>query len=87
MARKIPMRKCVVTQSQYPKNELIRIVLTPEKKIEIDATGRKNGRGAYLLHTEEVVLKAKESGSLARSLKHDIPDEIYQDLLDLIDEK
>ncbi len=87
MTRKIPMRKCVVTHSKYPKDELIRIVLTPEKNIEIDLTGRKNGRGAYLLHTEEVVLKAKESGSLARSLKFEIPESIYQELIELIDEK
>ncbi len=41
MTRKIPMRKCVVTHSKYPKDELIRIVLTPEKNIEIDLTGKK----------------------------------------------
>jgi predicted RNA-binding protein YlxR (DUF448 family) len=48
MVRKIPMRKCVVTQERFPKKELIRIVKTPEGEIEIDPTGKKNGHGAYI---------------------------------------
>jgi hypothetical protein len=31
-----------------PKRELIRLVHTPEGKVEIDPTGKKSGRGAYL---------------------------------------
>ena len=31
--RKIPMRKCVVTQERFPKKELIRVVRTPEKQL------------------------------------------------------
>lgn len=46
--KKIPMRKCVVTQEQLPKKELIRVVRTPEQQVVIDSTGRTNGRGAYL---------------------------------------
>ena len=44
--RKIPMRKCVVTQERFPKKDLIRVVRTPEKTVEIDLTGKKNGHGA-----------------------------------------
>ena len=46
--RKIPMRKCVVTQERFPKKDLIRVVRTPEQTIEIDLTGKKNGHGAYI---------------------------------------
>ena len=46
--RKIPMRKCVVTQERFPKKDLIRVVRTPEKTVEIDLTGKKNGHGAYI---------------------------------------
>ena len=46
--RKIPMRKCVATQEQLPKKELIRIVRTPQMEVKIDESGRMNGRGAYL---------------------------------------
>ena len=38
--RKIPMRKCVATQEQLPKKELIRIVRTPEMEVKIDESGR-----------------------------------------------
>ena len=31
--RKIPMRKCVATQEQLPKKELIRIVRTPQMEV------------------------------------------------------
>ena len=47
--RKIPMRKCVVTQERFPKKDLIRVVRTPEQTIEIDLTGKKNGHGLIFL--------------------------------------
>ena len=87
MTRKIPMRKCVVTQEQHPKQKLIRVVLTPEKNVEIDLTGRKNGRGAYLLKDTDVILKAKKIGALNRSLKTQVEDEVYEQLLKLASEK
>ena len=41
--RKIPMRKCVATQEQLPKKELIRIVRTPQMEVKIDESGSMNG--------------------------------------------
>lgn len=41
--RKIPMRKCVVTQERFPKKDLIRVVRTPEKTVEIDLTVKRMG--------------------------------------------
>lgn len=46
--RKVPMRMCLGCQEMKPKKELIRIVRTPEGAVELDVTGRRNGRGAYL---------------------------------------
>ncbi len=87
MTRKIPMRKCVVTQEKHPKKDLIRIVLTPDNTIEVDHTGRLNGRGAYLLLDEAVILKAKKTGALNRSLKTQVPDTVFDTLLELTNEK
>lgn len=84
--RKIPMRKCVVTQERFPKKELIRVVRTPEQEIEIDTTGRKNGHGAYIQKSEETILKAKQTKALARALESDIPDFIYDSLLEIVRE-
>ena len=44
--RKVPMRKCVVSNEMKPKKELVRIVKNQAGEIAIDPTGRMNGRGA-----------------------------------------
>src|SRR5215469_13036356 len=46
--RHVPQRTCVSCRQVRPKRELIRVVRTPEGHIELDATGKKSGRGAYL---------------------------------------
>lgn len=82
--KKIPMRKCVVTQEQLPKKELIRVVRTPEMQVVIDATGRTNGRGAYLKKDMAAVELAKKKKALARALECEIPDEIYDQLAAMV---
>lgn len=78
--RKIPMRKCVVTQERFPKKDLIRVVRTPEQTIEIDLTGKKNGHGAYISKGLETLALAKKNKALQRALETEIPDEVYQEL-------
>ena len=46
--KKIPMRMCSVTRERFPKQELLRIVKTPEGEVIIDETGKLNGHGAYI---------------------------------------
>lgn len=82
--KKIPMRKCVATNEQYPKKELVRVVRTPEKNVELDLTGRKNGRGAYLKLSKEAIELAKKKKVLARVLEIEIPESIYDELLGLV---
>ena len=38
--KKIPLRKCVITNEQFPKKELFRVVREPDGKITIDETGK-----------------------------------------------
>ena len=78
--RKIPMRKCVVTQERFPKKDLIRVVRTPEQTIEIDLTGKKNGHGVYISKSLETLALAKKNKALQRALETEIPDEVYQEL-------
>ncbi len=82
--KKIPMRSCVVTKEKYPKKELLRIVRTPEEKIIIDETGKSNGRGAYLKKDKEVIEKARKSKILNKILGVEIPDNIFEDLIKII---
>lgn len=78
--RKAPMRKCVGCGEMKNKKELIRVLKTPEEEILLDATGRKNGRGAYLCRDQECLLRAARNKGLERSLGMKIPEEIYENL-------
>lgn len=78
--KKIPMRKCVVTQERFPKKELIRIVRTPEDTIEIDVKGKRNGHGAYIQKSIETLEKAKKNKALERALEAPVSQEIYDEL-------
>ena len=78
--KKIPMRSCVVTREKLPKQELIRVVRTPEQDVIVDVTGKANGRGAYLKRDLEVFEKAKKSKVLDKILEIEVKDEIYEKL-------
>ena len=62
------------------KTEMIRVLKTPENESVLDATGRKNGRGAYVCLSQECLEKAVKSRGLERSLKMAVPAEVYEDL-------
>ena len=47
MVKKIPLRKCVVTQERLPKKELLRVVKNNEGEVFVDLSSKANGRGAY----------------------------------------
>ena len=75
--KKIPLRKCTGCGEMKPKKELIRVLKTQEEQVELDTTGRKNGRGAYLCNSIACFQKARKTKGLERSLQMKIPDEIY----------
>lgn len=84
--RKVPMRKCVGCQEMRSKRELIRIVHTPEGDLQIDPTGKKNGRGAYLCRELSCFHSAQKRRSLERALKMSIPAELYATLQQQLEE-
>ena len=86
MVKKIPLRKCVVTQQRVPKKELLRIVKNNEGKVFVDLTGKANGRGAYLKRSLEAIEVAIKKNSLGRALECTIEQEIYDELRKLISE-
>ena len=77
VVKKVPMRTCVVTREQFPKNELFRVIRTPEGEVTVDTKGKANGRGAYLKKDKEVILKAQKSKVLDKMLEVSVPEEIY----------
>jgi len=82
--KKIPLRKCLVTKEQFPKKELIRIVVNKDKEVNVDSTGKMNGRGAYLKLTKENIELARDRKILEREFQVDNIDDIYVQLLGLV---
>ena len=84
--KKIPMRTCVVSNERFPKNELLRIVKTPEGEIKPDITGKLNGHGAYIKKDEETLNRAIKTKALARHLDCEITDEVYEEIRKIVNE-
>ena len=82
--KKIPERMCVVTREKFPKKELIRVVKNKDGEVFVDETGKQNGKGAYLKKDKEVIEKAKKNKILDKILEIDIPDSVYEDLLEIV---
>ena len=78
--KKVPMRKCVGCQEMKSKKEMMRVLKTSEDTFELVATGKKNGRGAYLCFSKECFEKAVKNKGLERSFKQAIPKEVYEKL-------
>jgi hypothetical protein len=85
--KKIPLRKCVACNENKPKKELIRIVKNNENFVDVDLTGKKNGRGAYICSNKECLDKAMKSKRLSRALEIEIPEEVYDKLSNIMDSK
>ncbi|MBR4262462.1 MAG: YlxR family protein [Bacilli bacterium] len=85
--RKEVLRTCIITKEKLPKKELLRVVRTPEGNIEVDLTGKLNGRGAYIKKDLEVLEKAKKGKALERHLEVNIPDNVYENIKEIIEEK
>jgi hypothetical protein len=82
--KKVPQRKCVITNEMKPKKDLIRVVRNKEGDVFVDPTGKKNGRGAYLSRDPEVIAKAEESQILNRQLNAEVNAEVYEELKQMI---
>ena len=77
MQKKIPQRQCMGCRERMEKRELIRVVRTPEGNVQLDFSGKLNGRGAYICPKADCLKKAQKSKALDRSLEVTIPEEVY----------
>lgn len=76
----VPQRMCISCRERSAKRTLFRIVRTPDGTVEIDLTGKKNGRGAYLCDDPACWRRALSSDALSRALKIDLPEEAVERL-------
>lgn len=84
-----PMRMCVGCREHAPKKELIRVVRTPAGELLLDAKDKTPGRGVYLCHKKECLLKARKNHAIERALNISISEEAYKVLemkIEILDE-
>ena len=82
--KKIPMRTCAVTGEKLPKKELTRVVRTTSGEVQIDETGKVNGRGAYMKLSLDVIDKAEKTKILDKKLEIAVPSTIYEELRNIV---
>lgn len=83
--RKIPMRRDVISNEMKPKREMVRIVRTPDGDVEIDTTGKKSGRGAYVSLEPALIKKAQANKLLDDALGIKIASSFYDELFAYVD--
>lgn len=82
--KKLPQRTCIGCNSKKDKKELLRIVKNKQGEIQIDLTGKKDGRGIYLCKDEECLNKAIKNKRIARTFEMEIEDSFYEKMREFI---
>ena len=87
MNKNKPARRCMGCNESKEKNDLIRIVKSKEGVIEVDLTGKKNGRGAYICKNEECLNKVIKSKRIEKVFEQVIDKGVYENLRGVIIDK
>jgi uncharacterized protein len=66
--RHVPIRTCALCREQGAKRGLTRVVRQPDGTVEIDPSGRLNGRGAYICDKPGCWQRAASTDVLAKAL-------------------
>ncbi len=80
----VPLRRCMACNEQKEKKDLIRIVRSKEGVLDIDLTGKKNGRGAYICKREDCLNKVIKTKRLERVLETKIDEDFYESIRGVI---
>ena len=71
----IALRTCVVCGAKTDKKELVRVVRNQAGSVQVDATGKQPGRGAYLCHKQTCWDRALKKNRLGHTLRGPISSE------------
>ena len=74
------LRMCIVCKEMKDKSNLIRVVKTKDNNIEIDLSGKLDGRGAYICNNDECLSKLNKSKALNKAFKMQVSEEIYNQI-------
>lgn len=78
--RKVPLRKCLGCNEMKPKKELIRIVRSPEGKVDIDKIGKAPGRGCYICPQMQCLENAIKAKRVEKALEVPVGEDVYNKL-------
>lgn len=79
-------RKCSVCREHADKSELVRLVKT-ENGIELDLTGKHDGRGVYVHRNAECIAKAEKKRTLNAAFRTAVPDSVYDELKKVLEDE
>ena len=79
-SKHVPERSCAVCRVKSDKNNLIRIVRSPDGRAVIDIAGKLPGRGTYICPDDDCIDRAEKSGSLGHALGTTIQAEFWPEL-------
>ncbi|MEX2547189.1 MAG: YlxR family protein [Chloroflexota bacterium] len=79
-ARHFPVRTCVACRTERQKREFVRVVRAPDGTVGLDATGKANGRGAYLCADGSCWTVALKKKAIERALSAPLPPELRSHL-------
>jgi len=75
--RKVPTRTCTGCATSSDKRQFVRFVRTPEGHVEVDPTGKANGRGAYLCADADCFEVARKRRRLDSALRVALKEDDY----------
>ena len=75
--RKVPTRTCTGCATSSDKRTFVRIVRTPEGHVEVDPTGKANGRGAYLCAEPDCFEMARKRRRIDSALRVSLQEDDY----------
>jgi predicted RNA-binding protein YlxR (DUF448 family) len=81
MPKHIPLRSCSACRENKPKRELVRVVRISDERVEVDRTGKKNGRGAYFCPAVECWELGQKKKALNHALSMTVSPENWEELL------
>lgn len=80
--KKEVIRTCIVTNEKLPKNQLLRIVKTKDEQYFIDKEQKIQGRGCYVIATNENIETLVKKKLLNRTLRTNVDKKVYDLLME-----
>jgi predicted RNA-binding protein YlxR (DUF448 family) len=80
MPKHIPLRSCIACRETKPKRELVRVVRVSDDRIEVDRTGKRNGRGAYFCPAQECWDLGQKRKALNHALSMTVSKDNWEEL-------